>query len=142
MCIARPVHAIAPRCIVRRSSFASIFRALRPHAFNDSIVESQFLAGFDVSCGEIDAVAILCWINSDVGRVAVIDEAIVIATKNEAATPGINVSVVQHRRAKVSRLHLECPGIEVKVKSRRELPDTRISLDGLCCKNPQPVYGT
>jgi hypothetical protein len=61
----------------------------------------------------------------------VIDEAIVIATRDEPVTPGINVFVVQHRRAKLNRLLFECTWVEVKVKSGRELPDTPVPLDGL-----------
>jgi len=62
-------------------------RSVRPHAFNDSIVDSQFLAGFDVSRGEIDAVAGFCSINSDVRHVTVIHEAIVSATSSRESEP-------------------------------------------------------
>src|SRR6516162_3045674 len=114
----------------------------RPRAFNYSVVDRQFLAGLDISRGEINAVGIFGWIGAHVGRVAVIDEAIVIATKNEPVTPGINISIVEHRRPKVSWLLFECTWIEIEVKSGRELPDTRIRLDGLQSKDPQPVNGT
>jgi hypothetical protein len=106
----------AIRAITRRSSAIDGF----PHsshsgtpAFDNSIVDGEFLASLDVSCREIDAVEFFPWINSDVGRVAVIYEAIIIAAKNKSVTPGIDVSVVQHGFTEVSWLLFECTRIEV-----------------------------
>jgi hypothetical protein len=111
-------------------------------AFDNSIVDGEFFASLDVSRCEIDAVELFFWINSDVGRVAVIYEAIIVAAKNKSVTPGIDVSVVQHGFTEVSWLLFECTWIEVQVKSGREAPDTRVRLNRLRSKNPNPVYRT
>jgi hypothetical protein len=81
-------------------------------AVDNSIVDGEFFASLDISCREIDAVDLFPWINSDVGRVAVIYEAIVIAAKNKSVTPGIDVSVVQHSLTEVSWLLFKCTWIE------------------------------
>jgi hypothetical protein len=82
-------------------------------AFDNSVVDGEFFASLDVSCREIDAVDLFPWINSDVGRVAVIYEAIIIAAKNKSVTPRIDVSVVQHGFTEVSWLLFECAWIEI-----------------------------
>jgi hypothetical protein len=68
----------------------------------------------------IDAVESFPWINSDVGRIALIYEPIVIAAKNESVTPGIDIAVVQHGFTEVSRLQFERTWVEVQVESMNE----------------------
>jgi hypothetical protein len=82
-------------------------------AFDNSIVDREFFASVDVSCREIDAIDIVPRINSDVGRIAVIYEAIIIAAKDKAVTPGIDVPVVKHGFTEVSWLQFECTWIDV-----------------------------
>lgn len=93
-------------------------------SFNRSIVNSQFLSGFNVSRSDVYTVSVGGKVRLDVGRVAVIDEARIIATQDVTIQPRIDVSHIKQSLAKHFRLDIQYSQIEIKVQAGRE------SLDG------------
>jgi hypothetical protein len=81
--------------------------------FYNPIIHLEFFPRFDVPCREIGAVNPFPWINSNVGRIAMIYESIIVAAKNKSVMPRIDVTIVKHGFTEVSGLQFEFTRIEV-----------------------------